>query len=331
MIHPIDRARAIERFEQIPRLSLGHYPTPIEKLPRLRAALGNAPKLCIKRDDCTGPGFGGNKVRKLEYVLAAAQAEGADTVITCGGEKSNHCRVTAMLAARLGLECVLALNRASHEAKPASLAIGQWVGARIVSVERREQRAPAMERMAAELRGQGKRPYIIPLGASTPLGAMGYVAAASVLAAQMEAAGLRFDAIFLSSSSGGTHAGLAAGRELFLRPEVQLYGVSPDDAAACIQAAVSGIVQGIGARLGVTLDAPVTVLDEYIGPRYGVESEAGREAFDLVARTEGIVLDPVYTAKAMAGLIDWIRKGRLAPEMRVLFWHTGGQMALFHV
>lgn len=331
MIHPMDRARAVERFEAIPRLALGHYPTPIEKLSRLRDALGGGPRLWMKRDDLTGPGCGGNKVRKLEYVLAAAQAEGADAVITCGGVRSNHCRATAMLAAKLGLECTLVLNQPTtpYPQKPASLAIDEMVGARIVPVYRREDRAPTMERVQETYAAEGKKAVVIPLGASTALGALGFVGAASELAAQMDAKELRFDAIFFSSSSGGTQAGLIAGKELFLEPDVRLIGVSPDDPSLSIQTTVTSILQGITERLHVELDAPVEVLDGYIGEGYGIESDAGREALELTARTEGILLDPVYTAKAMAGLLDWIRQGRLTREQNVLFWHTGGQMALF--
>jgi D-cysteine desulfhydrase len=329
-MHPIDRNRAITRLEAIPRLALGHYPTPVEKMPRLRAALGGGPKLFIKHDDYSGPGFGGNKVRKLEYVLAAAQAEGADAVITCGGERSNHCRVTASLAARLGLECTLVLNGADGGPKPASLAVDQWVGARIVRVDRRDQRAARMEEAAAELRAQGRHPVIIPLGASTPLGAMGFVAAAAELAAQMDRYEWKFDAIFFSSSSGGTHAGLAAGAQLFLAPGVQLFGVSPDDSSASIQSTVESILTGVGERLGTEFEGGVQVLDGYVGAGYGIESDAGRQALELAARTQGILLDPVYTAKAMAGMIDRIRGGQFSESQCVLFWHTGGQLALFH-
>ncbi|MBL8228898.1 MAG: D-cysteine desulfhydrase family protein [Bryobacterales bacterium] len=330
-MHPIDRNRAIARFEEIPRLALGHYPTPVEKLPRLRAALGGGPKIYIKRDDYTGPGFGGNKVRKLEYMLAAAQSEGANAVITCGGEKSNHCRVTAALAARLGLECTLVLNGGGGSPKPASLAVDEWFGAHVERVQGREERAPRMEAVAAELRAKGRQPAIIPLGASTPLGAMGFVSAAAELAAQMDRHEWKLDAIYFSSSSGGTHAGLTAGRALFLAPETELVGVSADDPSGSIQSTVESILLGVGEKLGFEMEGDIRVLDDYVGAGYGIESEAGREALELVARTEGILLDPVYTAKAMAGLIDQIRKQRYSESQSVLFWHTGGQLALFHV
>lgn len=328
----IDRARAIRRFEQIPRLALGHYPTPVEPMLRLREALGpEAPELYIKHDDYSGPGFGGNKVRKLEYLLAAAREQGADTLITCGAPGSNHCRVTAMLAARLGLDCVLVLNRsaATQPSKPANLALDELCGARIVWVERRAERALAMEEIATQLRSQGRRPSVIALGASTPLGAMGYVAAAGELAAQCRALGLSFDAIFFCSSSGGTQAGLVAGKQLFLEDGIELYGVSPDDSEAQIAAGVKALLRGMGQMLETELDAPVCVLDGYVGAGYGIETPEARQALELLARTEGVILDPVYTAKAMAGLLDWVRSGRLKKTMNVLFWHTGGQLALF--
>lgn len=329
-MHPMDRTRAISRFEEIPRLNFGHYPTPIEKLPRLRAALGGGPRIYIKRDDYTGPGFGGNKVRKLEYVLAAAQTDGVDTVITCGGQKSNHCRVTAAFAARLGLDCVLVLNGAPGQGKPASLAVDEWMGARIELVDDRGRRASRMDEIAGELRQAGKHPLVIPLGASTPLGALGFVSAASELAAQMSARELRFDAIFFSSSSGGTHAGLAAGKEMFLSPDLDLVGVSPDDPSSSIEATVRSIFNGIAGMVGVEMEAGICVLDQFIGDGYGIESDAGREALQLLARSEGLLLDPVYTAKAMAGMVAQIRQGKFRDGQSVLFWHTGGQLALFH-
>jgi D-cysteine desulfhydrase family pyridoxal phosphate-dependent enzyme len=336
LLHPIDRLRAIERFEAIPRLALGHYPTPIEKLPRFREALlgkgGKGPRLWIKRDDYSGAGFGGNKVRKLEYVLAAAQADGVDAVITCGGVRSNHCRVTAMLAARLGMECVLVMNQPAtpYPAKPASLAIEEWVGARVIPVYRREDRAPEMECAAERLRKEGRNPLVIPLGASAPLGAMGFVSAAAELAAQMEGKEIPFDVVFVCSSSGGTQSGLEAGRQLFWKPDVRLIGVSPDDPTDSIESTVRSILEGVGPMLGCTFDVVPEVWDGYIGDGYGIESPGGREALSLLARTEGILLDPVYTAKAMAGLIEAVRTGQIDADARVLFWHTGGQMALFH-
>jgi len=216
----------------LPRFEAGVYPTPLVEMPRLAAALGG-PRLFIKHDDYTGPGFGGNKVRKLEYVFGAAQAEGADVVLTIGGIRSNHARVTAALAAQAGLECHLILN-GDFSAKPASYYLDELFGATIHRVANAKDRAPEMNRIAGELRAAGRKPYEIPLGASTPLGAIGYVCAA----AEIAATGIRFDAIFHCSSSGGTQAGLIAGLDM------RVIGVSPDDAADKIGARVREIAMG---------------------------------------------------------------------------------------
>jgi D-cysteine desulfhydrase family pyridoxal phosphate-dependent enzyme len=325
---------AIERFSAIPRLNYGVYPTPIEEAPRFREALGrNAPRVFIKRDDYTGPGFGGNKVRKLEYVMAKAVADGAEVAITVGGVKSNHARVTASMCARLGLRCVLVLNSAAvtpEGLKPANLAVDELFGAEVVLVGKREDRATAVESVAEKLRGEGKNVAVIPLGASTWLGALGFVRAVQETKARLEAIDTRIDYIFHSSSSGGTQAGIVAGRQLFDWREVKVVGVSADDPSASISEGVGKIIRGVGDALGAQLSEDVTVLDEYVGAGYGVPSAQGDEAAGLLARTEGVILDPVYTAKAMAALIDWVRKGKLTENDNVMFWHTGGQLALFY-
>lgn len=326
--------QAITRFGAVPYLNFGHYPTPIEKLPRFRQALGrNAPRVFIKRDDYTGPGFGGNKVRKLEYVLAKAVADDAEVVITSGGVKSNHARVTAAMCARLGLRCVLVLNSAAvtHEGlKPASLAVDGLFGAEVIRVDNREERATMVESASEKLRSEGKKVAVIPIGASIPLGALGFVRAVQETKGRLEAIDTRIDYIFHSSSSGGTQAGIVAGCQLFDWREVKIVGVSPDDPSASISEEVGKIIRGVGEALGAQLSEDVTVLDEYVGAGYGVPSAPGREAIELLARTEGVILDPVYTAKAMAALIDWVRKGKLTENDNVMFWHTGGQLALFY-
>ncbi len=325
--------QALARFAAIPHLNYGHYPTPIEELPRLREALGPAaPRIFIKRDDYTGPGFGGNKVRKLEYVLAKVAADGAKVAITCGGVKSNHARVTAALCARLGLRCILVLNPAAvvyDGLSPASLDVDQRFGAEIIRVGNRDERNLTVEAVAERLRNEGEKVAVIPLGGSVPLGALGFVHGVEEARAQLDAMGVRIDFIFHSSSSGGTQAGIRAGCQLF-DWRVQDIGVSPDDSSASIAGEVGRIIRGVGEMLGVALDDSATVLDDYTGAGYGIPSPEGDEAIELLARTEGIVLDPVYTAKAMAAMIDWIRKGKLAQHDNVLFWHTGGQLALFY-
>lgn len=315
----------LDRFRRIGRLVLGHYPTPVQEMARLRAHLRTRPRLWIKRDDWTGPGFGGNKVRKLEYYLWKALRQGYDTVITCGAETSNHCRVTAALAAQCGLECHLALNPAAQGGRPASLLLDELYGAVIHRVPGRDGRAPEMARLAGELRAAGRRPMEIPLGASTPLGALGFVHAVSELKTAPAV-------IVHATSSGGTQAGLLAGLALFGFAGTRVVGVSADDPAAEIAATVRGIVAGIEVDLGApacSLQREILVDDRFTGPGYGVPSAESEEALRLLARTEGIVLDPVYTAKAFAGLLGLLRDGGLEGESDVLFWHTGGQLALF--
>jgi D-cysteine desulfhydrase family pyridoxal phosphate-dependent enzyme len=327
--------QAIERFNAIPHLNYGVFPTPIEEAPRFRQALGGAaPRVFIKRDDYTGPGFGGNKVRKLEYVLAKAVADGVEVAVTSGGLKSNHARVTAAMCARIGLRCVLVLNSAAvtyEGLKPASLAVDELFGAEVVRVASREERATMVESVAESLRREGKKVAVIPIGASIPLGALGFVRAVEETKSRLEAIDTRIDYVFHSSSSGGTQAGIVAGCQLFDWRGVKVVGVSPDDPSASISAEVGKIIRGVGEALGAQLSEDVTVLDDYVGAGYGVPSAQGDEAIELLARTEGVILDPVYTAKAMAALIDWVRKGKLTENDNVMFWHTGGQLALFYV
>ena len=329
---------AIDRLHTIPRLSFGHYPTPIEELPRLRSALieqvgiRRVPQIFIKRDDYTGPGFGGNKVRKLEYVLAQAIADSAEIIITCGGLKSNHARVTAAMCARLGLKCILVLNEPSYELtlKPASLRADELYGAEIHRVKNRDERNSTMETIAARLRSEGKNVVVVPLGASIPLGALGFVRAVEETVTQLAAMKVRTDYVFHSTSSGGTQAGLVAGDQLFHLAAKQIIGVSADDPADSISAEVGKIIRGIGELLEAEFDGSVTVLEDFIGPGYGMDSPESVAAIELLARTEGVMLDPVYSAKAMAGLLAWVRQGKFTENDTVLFWHTGGQLALFY-
>ena len=312
-------------------------------MPRLRAALGEERELWIKHDDYAGPGFGGNKIRKLEFELAAAWGAGAGqgagaalgagatVVLTTGGLRSNHCRITAALAARLGLGCHLVLNgeKPREGTEPASHALDRMYGAELHYVKRGVDRAPAMAELARELAGRGERPYVIPLGASTALGACGFAAAVVELREQCEALGMRPGAIVHATSSAGTQAGLAAGLVMAGWEDVALVGVSADDSAEEIGSAAGRIVAGMEELLGVEaggLRRPPRVEDGFVGAGYGIPSEAGERALALLAREEGVVLDPVYTAKAMAGMLAILPSLPLGP---VVFWHTGGQMALF--
>jgi L-cysteate sulfo-lyase len=317
-------------LDGIPRLKLGVYPTPIEEMPRLRAVLnkelgGACPRLFIKRDDYTGPGFGGNKVRKLEYVFAEAMRRRADAVLTIGGIRSNHARVTAALAARLGFQCHLILNGAAED-PPASLYLDELYGAHIHRVGQPQERTPEMQRIAKELRVRGSNPMEIPLGASDALGALGYVQAAEELAGQ---ASEPFAAIFVCSSSGGTQAGLDAGLQLFGMGGTRLIGVSPDGAAESILPVVSAIRDELAARLKRDFTRLLSIEDRFTGAGYGIPSREGQQATRLLAQTEGIVLDPVYTAKTMAAMLAHVRAREFGPDQAVLFIHTGGQLALF--
>jgi 1-aminocyclopropane-1-carboxylate deaminase/D-cysteine desulfhydrase-like pyridoxal-dependent ACC family enzyme len=248
-------------------------------------------------------------------------------VLTIGGERSNHCRVTAAFAARLGIECHLILSRVGSPA-PASKFLDELYGGRIHIVDRRTDRLPTMQRIAAELRAQGRKPFEIPLGASVAGGAVGFIHAAHEIAQ----GGTRYDAIFHSTSSGGTQAGLDVGLQLYGQEQVKLVGVSADDPKDSIAAHVAEIIAGIADLLEVdraALARPLEVDDGFIGAGYGIPTDAGREALRLLAATEGVVLDPVYTAKAMAALLARVRAGAFTEHQRVLFLHTGGQLALF--
>lgn len=316
------------RPDAIQALPLAPYVTPVEDLSRLRRALGGGPRLLIKRDDAIPFAFGGNKVRKMRLVGADAVAQGADTLITAGGVQSNHARVTAATAATLGMRCVLVVNGAPPERPTANALLDRLLGAQIEYVAARGERAPRMDAIAAELRAQGRKPYVIPVGASTPLGAAAFVQAIDELVAQ----GIEPDAIVHATSSGGTQAGIVAGcTRAGLRTRV--IGVSADEAAASLARDIRTIMIGVGPLVGVDVRAleaaAVEVDDRFVGGGYGVPTDGSREAIELAARTEAIFLDHTYTAKAMAGLIAQVRAGEFTGDQTVLFWHTGGQVGLF--
>jgi len=326
---------ALDRLTRIPRRPLAFLPTPLLPCPTLRQALGpETPSILMKMDDWTGFALGGNKVRKLEYYLAGEGAH-ADTLITCGGPQSNHCRVTAATAAQLGKKCILVLNGSPPDPLTGNALLMELFGAETRVVQDRDDRAPGMERAAEEVEGEGGHPLIIPLGASTPLGALGYVRAAVELDRQMEEAagwppGLTW--IFISSSSCGTLAGLALGFTLLERDNVRLVGVSPDVGAEEIRSLSREIALGAGALLdweGELLPDLVTPEAGFVGGGYGVPTEEAREAARFFGAHAGVVLDPVYTAKAGAGFLHWIREGPIPAGDTALFWHTGGAPALF--
>ena len=312
----------------LPFIPLAPAATPVEELTRLRAALGGGPRLIAKRDDTIGFAFGGNKVRKVRFVAADALAQGADTLITSGGVQSNHARVTAAAAAKLGLHCILVVNGAPPEPPSANALLDRLLGAEMRFVNSRDDRVPAMNAAAAALRRVGRHPYVIPIGASTPLGAASFVHAVTELLGQIDPP----DFIVHSTSSGGTQAGLIAGCAL-TGVKTRVLGISADETAADLKRIIHGILPGLAALLGFPAnkfdDVDVTIDDAFRGPGYGMPTPESRAAIELCARTEALFLDPTYTAKAMAGLIAHVRQGTFRPDETILFWHTGGQVGLF--
>jgi 1-aminocyclopropane-1-carboxylate deaminase/D-cysteine desulfhydrase-like pyridoxal-dependent ACC family enzyme len=323
---PVDLA-AIERLASLPRVRLALAPTPIEDMPRLCRALGGRATLLVKRDDAIPFGFGGNKIRKLQLVAADAQTQGADTLITCGGVQSNPARAPAAVAARLGMNCVLVANGTPPAAPTANALLDRLLGAEVRHVSSRDERAPAMEKAAMELRSSGRRPFVIPLGASTSLGAAAYVEAVGEMLMQIDAP----DVIVHASSSGGTQAGLVAGCRLH-GLDTRVVGISADDASSVIEEEVRRILRDLESLLaiphGLLSTAPIDVDDRFVGDGYGIPTNASTEAQTLTARNEGFFVDHTYTAKAMAGLIARVR-ARDLDRGTALFWHTGGQVGLF--
>jgi 1-aminocyclopropane-1-carboxylate deaminase/D-cysteine desulfhydrase-like pyridoxal-dependent ACC family enzyme len=314
----------------LPVVPIVNDATPVVPLDRLAAVLGSGcPRLLMKRDDLLPFGLGGNKVRKMQTVAAEAMAAGADTLITCGGLQSNHARVTAATGAALGLRVELVLNGAAPSTPAGNTRLDELFGATMNYVATREERAPAMEALAERLRAAGRKPFIVPLGASTATGAMGFATGIAELAA----ARIKPDAIVHATSSGGTQTGLIAGCALF-GVRTRIIGISADDPAVALQVVITRLLTAVADRLGakpasIGAEDPIDVDDTQVGGGYGVPTDASIEAQTLVARREGILLDPVYTAKAMAGLIARIRAGAFTKDQTVLFWHTGGVPGYF--
>lgn len=314
----------------LPRHNLAFLPTPVVELPRLSASLGG-PRIWMKRDDQTGLATGGNKARKLEYLLGDALAQGADTLITAGSAQSNHCRQTAAAAAAAGLDCQLVLGGSPPGVWNGNLLLDQLLGAHVhwAGSNRKGEDIP---RIVAELQGDGRQPYAVPYGGSNAIGAMGFFEATRELRDQMHAQDLDFTHVVFASSSGGTHAGLLAGmRHHGLAIEPLGIRIDKEDNDEPFAQTILQLASGVAAALGLeeAFDYEAPGLVETYAGSYGVVGEAEREAIRLTARTEGILIDPVYTGRAMAGLIDMIRRDRFTAGDNVLFWHTGGTSALF--
>jgi len=322
-------------MNNIDRLHFAHLPTPIEELPRLSDHLAG-PRIWIKRDDQTGLAFGGNKTRKLEFLVAEAQAQGARTLISGGALQSNHCRQTAAAAAKFGLDCILVLNGEETDKPSANLLLDQLFGAQILVIPDRKERDRILQETFDEAVSTGRKPYLVPYGGSSPTGALGYAFAMEELMKQLK--DFRslgdfgsLDYIIFGTSSGGTHAGLVLGQRVF-GYKGKVLGISIDEPEEWLKTHVSALASDASEKLGERINFrrdDVLANDKYCKAGYGVLTDAEREAVRLFAKYEGVLLDPVYTGRAAAGMIDLIRTGFFKKNETILFWNTGGQPALF--
>jgi L-cysteate sulfo-lyase len=321
---------------RFPRLHFAHLPTPLESLPRLSEELGG-PHIWIKRDDCTGLSSGGNKTRKLEFLMADAVAQEADCIITQGATQSNHARQTCAISARLDLEChVLLEDRTGfHDAEYAhsgNVLLDQLHGATLATRPAGSDMDAEMAQLAERLRGEGKNPYVIPGGGSNEIGALGYVDAALELVTQANERSLRIDHVVHATGSCGTQAGLVVGMQA-MHSGIPVYGVCVSRDAPTQEEMVYELARRTGIHLGLDPDfiarERVVANGDYVGDGYGLPTEGMVEAVTMMARYEGILLDPVYAGKGFAGLVDLVSKGYFKAGENVVFVHTGGSAALF--
>lgn len=317
------------------RIPLAFLPTPLENLANLRQSLGsNCPRILIKRDDQTGLATGGNKVRKLEYVVGDSFVQGADTLITTGSAQSNHCRQTAATAAKYGLDCVLLLRGDEPEQVNGNLLLDKLLGADIRWSGKAQHPAGEIDNMleaiADELSQQGKKPYVIPLGASNPIGAAGYINAMEEAYLQLQVMGTSVDRIILLSGSGGTHVGMLIGAKL-LGWDVKLEGIMNsgfETLPTKIASLTQDTIRHFDLNIEVT-ESDVHLLAAAGTHGYGVITDLERDAIKLMAQTEGIIVDPVYTGRALAGFMQRVEAGEYSSDETILFWHTGGTSGLF--
>lgn len=310
------------------KVLLANLPTPIQKMERLSKFLGG-PDLYIKRDDLTGLATGGNKSRKLEYLVAEAINNGCDHLVTVGSAQSNHCRQTAAAAAKYGLGCSVVLSGKKPRTKVGNVLLDELLGAHIFWTNGR-LRHEVLNKVVHDLQTMGRKPYPIPVGGSNVIGSTGYVAAAKEFLDQAQNEHLNIDFIVLASSSGGTQAGLVLGSQIY-GFHGEILGISVDQTAEQLQTQVAALATATATHLGLNTTSVaerVTVNDDYMGDGYAKVGEPEREAIQMVAQKEGVLLDPVYTAKAMAGVIDLIRWGAFTRGQSILFWHTGGTSSL---
>lgn len=314
------------------RLGFIRYPTPFEEMKNLRRAVGAARRLFIKRDDLTEIGLGGNKNRKLDYVMKDVLDSGADVVITAGGKQSNHCRQTLAYAVRLGLECHLFLDGTDDAPHQGNLFIYDIFGAKLHFAEGEEALSAGIGELTRDLTARGKKPYVIKDAASSPLGALGYVDSVGEIARQAAESGADVGHIFLATGSAGTQAGAEVGARLYM-PDAKIHGVSvsrrSEEQASKVARLAAETASFIGEEL-VFDTADVIVHDEYYGGQYGAPTAAGIDAIKLLGAAEAILLDPVYTGKAFSALLDILKKDGLGDGRDVVFLHTGGAPAIFN-
>lgn len=318
-------------LKDLPRVRLAALPTPLEYAPRLSEELDIG--LYLKRDDNTGLAAGGNKARKLEYLVGDALSQGCDTLITTGGPQSNHCRMTAAAAAKMGLDCHLVFTSGEIKARQGNLLLDELLGAQFhfLGSDDGHLATQKMQELAQNLKEMGKKPYIVPLGGSSPVGASAYIRAVKEFIDQADSIQKTFDYIVHASGSAGTQAGLLAGVKCFAL-QTQVLGMSVSRPTARLSGEVLELCRQTIAHAGLSANVSsgdVHVYDEYVGNGYGIPTDLSTRAIKMFARLEGVIIDPVYTAKAAAGLIDLVHKGEIPRGAQVVFWHTGGSPALF--
>jgi D-cysteine desulfhydrase family pyridoxal phosphate-dependent enzyme len=317
-------------LNDFPRIKIAFLPTPIHKLENLSKELNR--NIYIKRDDLTGFGFGGNKIRKLEFLLADAKSKNSDVILTPGAVQSNHCRLTAALASKLGFEVHLILGGKKPKKFTGNLLLDKLVEAKLHFIETNDWDIlnEKMLKISNELEGEGKKPYPIPIGGSVPLGALGYVIAAKEIKKQSESMGIKFSHIFHASSSGGTQSGLEIGKRIFGLNSTKIIGigVSKKDIRKTVFEITNETRKLMKSDFSMSIDE-IKVDMNYVGKGYGIKTKGCVEAVNLLARKEAIFLDYVYTGKAMSALIDYYRKKKLSKEDNILFIHTGGNVELF--
>ena len=321
---------AISIFNQLSRKSLSNLNTPIEECKRITKAYNEAPKLFIKRDDFIGQLVWGNKLRKLEYSIAEALNLGADTVITCGGVQSNHARITAQVCKRIGLNCILVQNGEKPKVATGNHKVNLMLNIPIHYVSTGDERDVKMKELADDLKREGSKPYIIPLGASDATGCLGFVNAIRELKQQQEQMGVDFDYIVHSTSSGGTQAGFEIGKRLFGLEKLKIIGVSADNsfdqvADSMLQCA-GPVLEQLGNPFKLT-KTDFTVDTDFIGQGYGIPTDQSSRAIKQFSDIEAILLDNTYTGKAAAGVLDYLSQGKIEANKNILFWHTGGVLS----